>query len=52
MDNPKAEHVNADQPSSRLQGIGAGMTADFDPTYLPCHLLAQFWYEWLARSNG
>lgn len=23
---------------------------DFDPGELPCHLLAQYWYEALARA--
>lgn len=52
MDDPKAEHIDADKPSSRLQGIGAGMTADFDPAQLPCQLLAQYWYELLAKRDA
>jgi hypothetical protein len=30
MDDPKAKHIDEDKPSSRLQGIGAGMTVDED----------------------
>jgi hypothetical protein len=25
--------------------------ADFDPAQLPCQLLAQFWYQWLAERE-
>jgi hypothetical protein len=50
MDGTETEHIDPDKPSSRLQGIGAGMTLDFDPGQYPCALLAQMWYEILAKA--
>jgi hypothetical protein len=27
------------------------MREDFDPSHLPCHLLAVYWYVWLAMRK-
>jgi hypothetical protein len=33
------------------ESVVEDLVTDFDPEQLPCALLAQFWYTWLAEQD-